>query len=521
VACVIALVLLAIAGWCQSGRGLWQDEATLLANLGLPLSRYFASLPFYDQAAPPLALLTLDAGHWLAQGSPAAMRLLLLGLNLALFAAMAVLAYRRRDQAVLLAIAVIAVTPLAVRYCVELKQYGFETQASLLFLVALRWRPDRPGTVMLLAALLSFFSYSIMLVVGVTVLDTVVFRWRGPLARRWLALLAAYTVGWLACYVLLFHPSTALQTANYPDAYERLPLLAYLHKHRLLFRFQFIVWGQAYIALICGLIALLALHASRLARRATTPWWNLGALRDDLWQPLRVGIVLLALVLSLWLAKLYPVASDRQFMFLMPVGAMMIANLVTATGAATRRPLAIWAAVAVTLVPSAATVVWHEWDRTSDFQDTHGLYTFLKREPSALVLPDVLFEPTLRYYAAQDPQPPRRVAGWLLAETKPMETPREATITLARDQTAIHQHVWEALLLADRFSDYAGWLVRHARGRGTALIGVVQVNDAIERAYADAARRQGCAYSVPYRSRGVAALRLDCPVAAHRQGGAR
>jgi hypothetical protein len=508
---VVGLLVLATAGWMQSARGLWQDEATLLANFGLPLPRYFASLPFYDQAAPPLALLTLDAGYWLAGGATTAMRLLLLGLNLALFAGLGLAAYRRRDREVLLMVAIVAVTPLAVRYSVELKQYGFETQASLLFLVALRWLPGRPGVVMLLAALLSFVSYSIMLVVGVAVLDALVFRFRAELARRWLALLVVYTVGWLACYALLFHPTTALQTANYPEAYERPPLSAYLHKPRLLFRFQFIVWGQAYIALASGLVAILALH---LARRARPQTWSVQALRTDLWQPLRLLIGLLALVFLLWLAKLYPVASDRQFMFLMPIGALLVANLVVAVAEATRSPLAIGAALALTLVPSAATVLWREANRSTDFQDTRGLYAFLKRQPSALILPDVLFEPTLRYYAARDPNPPRRVAGWLLAETKPMETPREAAAAFAQDRAAVHQHVWEALLVTDSYPAYAAWLVRHARGRGPALVGVAQVNDAIVLAYKKAAQRQGCAFDIPFRSRGVAALRLDCPVAA-------
>lgn len=494
----------------QSTRGLWQDEAILLANFGMPLTRYFEILPFYDQAAPPLALVTLNALHALADGSVSAMRLLLLGLNLTLFAALGVAAYRRRDREVLLAIAIIAVTPLAVRYCVELKQYGFEIQASMLFLLALRWHPGRPGAVMLLAGILSFFSYSIMLVVGISLLDALIFRFRGQLAQRWFSFLAAYTVGWLACYILLFQPITALQTANYPDAYERVPLLSYLQNPRLIFRFQFIVWGQAYIALIGGLMAVLLLNAIGRSERTKIHGWGLLSLRADLWQPLRVLVGLMALVFLLWLAQLYPIASDRQFMFLMPIGALLMANLLLAS-AVSRQAMLIWPAVALMLVPSAVTVLRQEWNRNSDFQDTQGLYAFLKRHPETLILPDVLFEPTLRYYSARDANPLRHVDAWLLAETRPMESPQEALSALTKGNAPVYQHVWQPLISGDIFPAYAGWVVRHARGRGSALIGIAQVNDTIISGYEEAARNEGCNIAVAYRSRGVAALKLDCP----------
>jgi uncharacterized membrane protein len=124
-ACLLALLVLVVAGIAQADRGLWQDEATLLANMGQPLSTYFVSLPYYDQAAPPLALLIIDGLYLLTGGSVMAMRLLLLTISFALFAASAMTAWRREDRPVLLAIAALAVTPLCIRYAVELKQYVF------------------------------------------------------------------------------------------------------------------------------------------------------------------------------------------------------------------------------------------------------------------------------------------------------------------------------------------------------------------------------------------------------------
>ncbi len=508
---LLALLFLAIAGGIESARGLWQDESTLLANFGLPLLDYFGPLPFYDQAAPPLAMVALSTAYGMAGGSIMATRLLLLALNLALFAGVAVAAVRRKDRKVLLAIAMVAVTPLAVRYCVELKQYGFETQASLLFLVALRWLPHRAGLVMALAAVLSFFSYSIMLVVGVAVLDAIVFRFRGPLAWRWLALLVAYTLGWLACYVLLFQPATALQTANYPDAYERLPLADYARNPRLLLvRFQFMVWGQAYIAGFCGLLAALAAFVASHTR-ITPAMWRLQALGEDAWQPLRVMAALLGLVVLLWLAKLYPVSTDRQFLFLMPIGALLVAHGLVAATEATRSSLAIVAALTFTLVPSAGVTLFREWNRHATIQDTPGLYAFLKRNPDAVVLPDLLFEPTLRAYVANDPQRPQHVAVSLARDSRPMEAARQVLADLARSDVPIRQHVWYTLYSREIYPAYVDWLIGQAHGAPTSIFAAVQFDPRYAPVVAHAAHRRGCDAREAYRSHGVIAYRITCP----------
>lgn len=504
---MLALIVLAAAGLMQSSRDLWQDESTLLANLGLPLPAYFGTLPFYDQAAPPFALLTLDAAYLLTDGSVQGMRLVLLALNLALLVGLAHAAIRRGDRQALLAIAMMAVTPLAIRYCVELKQYGFEMQASLLFLLALRWMPERPAAVMLLAAVLSFFSFSIMLVVGVAVLDAALLRHRGATRWRWLCLLAAYTLAWLACYLLLFRPATALQTANYPAAYQRLALAEYLrHPALLMAQFEVIGRAQAAVALICALIAAAALVL--LARRETN--------RHDLsptaliWQPLRLLAGLIAIVALLWLARLYPVSTNKQFLFTMPIGALLVANLFVLAADRVRLRAAVPLALAAALMPSAAIALAREWREETDIQDTRGLYAFLKTQPDALILPDILFEPTLRYYAVRDPHPPRRIGALLQPGSAPMESPQEVARALAAGTPSIRQHVWQPLDTARGYPAYADWVVRHARQAGPALIAATYLGDERERIYADAARRQGCGIKVAYRSREVVALHLDC-----------
>lgn len=490
----------------QSSRDLWQDESTLLANFGLPLGTYFAPLPFYDQAAPPLALLTLDAAWLVGGGAIGSMRLCILALTLAVLGVAAWQAWRRGDRAVLLAVAMIAVTPLAIRYAVELKQYGFELMASLAFVLALRWAPHRPGAVMLLAAVLSFLSFSVMLVVGVAVADAIVFRLKGALRWRWLALLAVYTLAWLACYLLLFRPMTALQTANYPTAYERLALTEYLRSPLLLAKqFELIARAQAAITLACGLVAavVLALIGWRAPVDHADP-------QADPWQPARLFAGLTVLIFLMWLARLYPISTNKQFLFTMPIGALLVASLLVRATDRVRAPTLAAGALALLLVPSAANSLWREATERTDFQDTGGLYAFVKAHPEALILPDILFEPTLRYYATRDPAPPRHVAGWLLAESVPMPPPGQVAAALGSGQRAIHQHVWQPLYTAGTYPLYADWVARHARGRGQAIVAATQLGPVGERMYADAARRHGCSFRVVYRSREVVALGLDC-----------
>ncbi|VWX53022.1 hypothetical protein [Novosphingobium sp. 9U] len=506
-ACLIALLVLALAGALQSSRGLWQDESTLLANLGLPLQAYFGSLPFYDQAAPPFALLTLDGAYALAGQSVQATRLILLGLNLALLGGLALVANRRSDRAALLAIAMMAVTPLAIRYCLELKQYGFEMQASLLFLLALRWLPQRPAAVMALAGMLSFVSFSIMLVVGVAVLDAALLRHRGALRWRWLGLLALYTLGWIACYLLLFRPATALQTANYPAAYQRLAMAEYVqHPGLLLAQFEVIGRAQAALALICALAATAVLFV--LGKGLTSPRLSFAA---PVWQPLRLLAGLIAIVAVLWLARLYPVSTNKQFLFTMPIGALLVAELFVLAADRVRASAALPLALALTLVPSAANALVRDWRRDTDIQDTRGLYAFIKAHPDALVLPDILFEPTLRHYAAHDPRPPRRIDALLRAESRPMESPVEVARPLSTGSPVLSQHVWERLDAMHGYPAYSDWVVRHAKGRGPALIAATYLGPERERIYAEAARRHGCRMGVAYRSREVVALRLQCP----------
>jgi hypothetical protein len=166
---------------------------------------------------------------------------------------------------------------------------------------------------MALSGVLSFASFSIMLVVGVATFDAILFRFRGVEQRRWLALLAAYCVAWLACYLLVFRPAVMLQTLNYPDAYQRLPLEEYW-RNPLFLRAHIDAVARSQVAVVAS-CTLAALAAARLARTRRSPALPRSPLHSEAWQPLRVLVALLGLITVLWLARIYPVSTNRQFLF--------------------------------------------------------------------------------------------------------------------------------------------------------------------------------------------------------------
>lgn len=513
IACLLTLLLLAANGWQQSGRSLWQDESTLLANLGLPWRTYFHSLPFYDQAAPPLALLILNATYALAGGDPVGMRLLVLGMHLGILAMLALNAVRKDDRAVLLAISTIVVSALALRYSLELKQYMFELQASLIFMLALRWYPTRPIMVMALAAVLSFASFSIMLVVGIATFDAVLLRFRGHLRWRWFIALAIYSVGWIACYLLLFKPATALQMGNYSSAYERHDLRAYAQAPGLLVpQFEAVFKSQPILPIAGAIAAFLAILGWRKVMRPQRPHApGLQSVVPDMWHPLRVMIGLGTLIVLLWLAKFYPISSSKQFLFILPITAMLLSHCVMAASAAFASGGATAAMLFATLAPSALYTTVKGWTLQVEFQDTRGLYAFVRSQPSALILPDLLFEPTLRTYAPRDPNPPVHVAGWLRAESEPMPSPAQVLADLAKGHTPINQHIWQPLHASDQYAAYVTWLVGHARGAPESILATALIGPKYDALVYRAAQSQGCTAREAYRSRGVVAFRILCP----------
>jgi hypothetical protein len=229
----------------------------------------------------------------------------------------------------------------------------------------------------------------------------------------------------------------------------------------------------------------------------------------DLWQPLRVLTGLLALVGLLWLAGLYPVSSNKQFLFTLPIGALLLANLLVAASIAFDRAAATVILIMATLVPSAALSVLGELRGTTDFQDTRGLYAFVRKNKDRLIVPSVLFEPTLRYYVAHDPDPPRRLSRLLGRNSVPMKRADQILADFRVDNAPIQQHVWLPLDAPGNYAVYIDWLMRRACGHGETILAAAQFDSRYEDMVTASAKRHGCVANLAYRSTGVAAYRID------------
>ncbi|WP_394659223.1 hypothetical protein [uncultured Novosphingobium sp.] len=55
--------------------------------------------------------------------------------------------------------------------------------------------------------------------------------------------------------------------------------------------------------------------------------------------------------------------------------------------------------------------------------------------------------------------------------------------------------------------------MRHAKGKGPAIVAATRLSNDNERAYLNAARQQGCQAAIRFRSREVLAIQLYCPPA--------
>jgi hypothetical protein len=162
------------------------------------------------------------------------------------------------------------------------------------------------------------------------------------------------------------------------------------------------------------------------------------------------------------------------------------------------------------IAPCAAMSIGREWTEWTDFQDTHGLYTYVRAHPDALILPDLMFEPTLRYYTQHDPAPPPRLAFTMNHHSAPMESREEALAVLgAATRPVVNQHIWLQIHLGQIYPAYARWLMRQGRGEPDVIVAQAQVLPAYAAIIAAEATQQGCAIKARYRSRGVDALRMD------------
>ncbi len=203
---------------------LWCDEGYLAVNF---LDRGYWQLiePLeYRQVCPLLFLWVELALVKLLGFSEYSLRLFSLVCGLASLAVFRHLAGRLlQGTALVLAVAVFAVSYPCVRYSAEVKPYGSDVLVSLVLLaLAVEWlrAPQRYGFLWTLAALMPLavgLSYPAVFVAGGVSLTVAVRLLRSGCARAWMAW-AAYSVTLVASFVTYYVISTANQSAVALDA---------------------------------------------------------------------------------------------------------------------------------------------------------------------------------------------------------------------------------------------------------------------------------------------------------------
>ncbi|WP_096788038.1 hypothetical protein [Rhodobacter sp. CZR27] len=515
IALAISLGFLAVLGILQADRPLWQDETQLLANLGQAWGRYFEVLPYHDQAAPPLALILLDGLWRIAGGDIPVMRLAVLSATLACLACLALSAARRGLTVMLLALAIVALTPITLRYALEIKHYVFELLAALVVVqsalsLKLRGRVE-PVLFVALSLLLSFLSFSVMLVAVVIMADVVLFRAKGAERRHWALAVLLFSATWGLLYLGLFRPLTHLQIANYPDAYRNGMLIELLQgSPASLVRRLLYVAGQPVFAilgagaLLGGLVLLGRRTLSDLGRQARRALPGAGG------TPVRIWFGLTVLILGLSLLGLYPLSSSRQLLFTLAPTAIALASVVIGALRGSGSPAWLLAALALVLLPGAALQFRKTVTGDYVFQDTAALYDFLLRNKDIPVIPNMLFDPTLRYYVERDAPSGLRIAGLLSPRSGPMESTREVVTRLQGGDTSLPAHIWHALRREGAYRAYTDWIVGLAREAGEAHFAVVQLSERTDAHLQASAEASGCTVARAFGATDVIAHRITC-----------
>lgn len=516
IACGLSLALLMLLGIWQSSRPLWQDESSLLANLGLPWQDYFSMLPYHDQAAPPFSMVLLDQMWQIADGEVQPMRLAILFFTALILVALATAAARQGSGVMLLALAIVALSPTTLRYSGEIKHYIFELLAALVVVQAalsIRVRGLlEPVLFVALGLCLSFFSFSVMLIVAVALVDAMLFRAQRTDRIRWLMATVVFCILWGLLYLWIFKPLTQLQLANYPDTYRSGLFLEVLRQtpgslpRRLLY-----VAGQPVFAIAGAVICLAGLLLSRRSRLSKLAGPGLAALRRPEGTAVRLWLGLTILILFLSFLGFYPLSSSRQLLFTMaPTAAALASAVLGLLRVSGVQSFVI--ALALVLLPGAAMEIRKTVSGDFVFQDTAALYGFLKSAPEVAVIPNMLFDPTLRYYVARDPSADLRIVGLLSAESGAMESSGEVIERLDRDDPSLSSHIWQALRREGGYRAYADRIVRLAQGEGEAHFAVAQLSERSDAYLPAAATAAGCTAETAFVAVDVIAYRISCPV---------
>ena len=329
----------------------WIDEAMLGLNIkAVGLGDLFRPLPLYEQAAPPGYLVLCYLARSIAPDAffVAAVRAVSTVLMIATFWLLLRLAtaYGGLKSAVLLA-AVLLASDFILTYGVELKHYAADVFATAAILYAghdLSRSMNARSVLRFVAVVLvaSFFSFTAPIPAAAVLGSTLVLHWwrarrSGKEAAGAPAVRPAWAGWWSLCAVLtvvsvvaikklVTDPLTAMQFSAYPDAYK-----TFLNpRNSIGSNAQILEWLFAriyefmYLNTFADRLAGATRHIGILAAMAAIVGLNILAARKSPYLVL-TGLMLFGAILTLNLAKLFPIAYTRHLFFAAPILVMPVA----------------------------------------------------------------------------------------------------------------------------------------------------------------------------------------------------
>ncbi|MBT9371473.1 hypothetical protein [Rhizobium sp. CSW-27] len=504
----------------MTSRPLWQDESSLLANMGLSWGIYFGPLPFHDQAAPPLALIVINLLWAAGGGDVETTRFLLLCMTATCLALAGHLCRIRRKHTLLFGISLLMLLPETVIYATEIKHYILEMQACLLLIVfsACLDLKNRAAPALFVAAslLACLFSFSSMLVSGCLMAEIILFRSYGRFRLRWIAWLGVFGACWLALYALLFRETLVYQMSNYAMVYKESTLLSLLQQapseagKKIFFLFKPINL-PLFVVIIAVATATLRLRkdqgTGRRPEARSRPLFE----RDE-FSNSRMAMLLLSAIVLASLAGQYPLSSQRQTLFILVPFVMMFMETIIAihATASTRRiaAIAIIICFSSVMIDNARTIIRGKYIQ----QDTRSLYKFLLAHRQKPVVPSLLFDPTLHYYETRNPGSGLTILGSLSPASAFMPSNADVVTGLqSGNVTGLGVHIWYPLDLYGSFRTYTNWVLGIARQKGEILFAVAQFKPEHQEDLLRSAALADCSATVAFQARGVAAYDLKCP----------
>lgn len=518
-----ALMLAFAAGAFACRRSIFQDEGAIILNFAAGLPGFFAALPFYDQAAPPLAMAVLAGFYHLAGEDIALTRMLLLLLTLLFFAGAMRAVIRVRDLGLLYGLLVLLCVRPVLLYATELKQYIFEVIFAVTFiLMHLARRKAYSLDWLFLFLMVAFgsilFSFSSLFIVLPVMADIIICRENAAHRRAWVIGLLVFCAGWAASYLLLIKPMIALQFVNYGKEYLGLTLYNVLLNRdmtSLVIMLKEVRGIGPHLFLVVAVPVLLVawLRARKpLALPVLPPKADLlGAP----YAPLRLLVLVCGMLGGLNLIGAYPFSTTRQLLYVAPVIAFFLGWLAVRMVRAFVPGDALRMGVLALMVLPAMLYNLVVAERTSYVKtEVQDLYRFIGAHNYRHVVSWVIFDPTIHVFLEKDKRRNFDVKGLMNMASTPNISVEELKRRLDADEDDIPNQLWAILKFPQDFQSYVNWVVRRVQAEGVTLITTVEIFDWQEAQLLAALKAKGCTARVVFEEKAVKAFETRCGTAA-------